>query len=93
MPMRPRTYSVSSIITALFCLHAAALLCAAQRLTLTPYKASGIYGAGERVGWTAALPQGAARGERYAYTVRKNNQDVLKTGTLDLSAGRDRIEV
>jgi cephalosporin-C deacetylase len=93
MPMRPRTYSVSSIITALFCLHAAALLCAAQRLTLTPYKASGIYGVGERVGWTAALPQGAARGERYAYTVRKNNQDVIETGTLDLSAGRDRIEV
>jgi hypothetical protein len=91
--MSSRSYFVRSIITTLVCLYAAAHLCSAQQPKLTPYKASGIYTVGEKVGWTADLAQGAAQGGGYAYTVKKNNQDVIKTGTLDFPAGRNTIEV
>ena len=60
---------------------------------LTPYKPSGIYGLGEKVGWTAVLPLGAHPTGGYTYTVKRNNQRVIKTGTLDFSGGRATIEV
>jgi cephalosporin-C deacetylase-like acetyl esterase/lysophospholipase L1-like esterase len=64
----------------------------AAQLTATPYKASGIYAIGEKVGWTVSLPQGTS-GD-YTYTVKKNNQDVIKTGSLSFSTeGRATIEV
>ncbi|HKS41943.1 MAG TPA: acetylxylan esterase [Blastocatellia bacterium] len=91
--MQARRYFVFKILAASIFLQAAAHLCSAQQLTLTPYKASGIYGIGEKVGWTASLPQGAVSTGDYAYTIRKNNQDVIKTGSLDFSAGRTSIEV
>src|SRR5215468_9936798 len=67
----------------------------AAQLTATPYKASGIYAIGEKVGWTVSLPQGAAsKSGDYTYTVKKNNQDVIKTGSLSFSTGgRVTIEV
>lgn len=46
--MQARRHFVLKIIAALIFLQAAAQLCLAQQLTLTPYKASGIYGVGER---------------------------------------------
>jgi cephalosporin-C deacetylase len=67
--------------------------CAAQEPTFTPYKASGIYGVGERVGWTAHWPEGAVPTREYTYTIKRDNQDVIKTGTLDFSIGRSTIEV
>jgi cephalosporin-C deacetylase len=70
----------------------AAHVCSAQQPTFTPYKASGIYGLGEKVGWTVELPPGAPRSAVYTYAVRKNNQDVIKTGTLDFTNGRASIE-
>ena len=91
--MSHRRHFVPKIIAALIFSLAAARLCSAQQLTFTPYKASGIYGVGEKVGWTASLPQGSVSTGDYAYTVRKNNQDVIKTGKLDFSAGRAAIEV
>lgn len=90
--MNPLRHLVRTIITALVFVHLAAHLCAAQQPTFTPYKASGIYAVGEKVGWTAALPPGAAPAAGYTYAVRKNNQDVIKTGTLDFSSGRATIE-
>ncbi|HWS88867.1 MAG TPA: acetylxylan esterase [Pyrinomonadaceae bacterium] len=83
---------VRTLFTAFVFVHLAAHLCPAQQPTFTPYKASGIYAVGEKVGWTAAPPPGAAPPAGYTYTVRKNNQDVIKTGTLDFSAGRATIE-
>jgi cephalosporin-C deacetylase-like acetyl esterase/lysophospholipase L1-like esterase len=91
--MQARRHFVFKILAASIFLQAAAHLCSAQQLTLTPYKASGIYGVGEKVGWTASLPQGAVSTGDYAYTIKKNNQDVIKTGSLDFSAGRTSIEV
>lgn len=90
--MSLRKYLVR-IITAWGLLLAAAHLCSAQQLTLTPYKATGIYGVGEKVGWTASLPPGAVPAGDYAYVVKKNNQEVIKSGRLDFSAGRAAIEV
>src|SRR5262245_37973101 len=76
---------------------AAASSAFAQQPTFTPYHANGIYNAGEKVGWTVALPPGTAAPPgpyAYAYAVRKNNfGDPIKTGTLDLSRGPATIEV
>ncbi len=90
--MNPLRHPVRTIVKTLVFVHLAAHLCAAQQPTFTPYKPSGIYAVGEKVGWTAAPAQGAAPSAVYTYTVRKNNQDVIKTGTLDLSSGRATIE-
>src|ERR1044072_4359852 len=90
--MNPLRYRVQTVITALLFVLCAAQLCTAQQPTFTPYKASGIYAVGEKVGWTATLPPGAAPTPASTYEVRKNNQDVLKTGTLDFSSGRAVIE-
>jgi cephalosporin-C deacetylase len=67
--------------------------CPAQQLTCTPYHQTGIYDVGEKVGWTVALPTGApAPMGSYAYVVKKNNLEVLKTGELDLSSSTATIE-
>jgi cephalosporin-C deacetylase len=50
----------------------------AQSLTLTPFKPSGIYGLGEKAGWNVSAPTDAS----YSYTVKKNNLEVIKSGTL-----------
>ena len=63
-----------------------------QQLTFTPYHDKGIYDVGETVGWT--VTPGPVK-PRYAYrwTIRRNNAVVLKEGKLDLSAGKDKIEI
>jgi cephalosporin-C deacetylase-like acetyl esterase/lysophospholipase L1-like esterase len=70
-----------------------ALLAAASHaadFTLVPLNPGGIYKLGENAGWTVS-PSGAPVGG-YSYSLRKNNLDVLKTGTLDLS-GTSVIDV
>lgn len=62
-----------------------AQFCAAQQLAITPFKASGIYSLGERAGWNISMP-GSAASPEYSYVVRKNNFDVIRSGTLDLSS-------
>jgi cephalosporin-C deacetylase-like acetyl esterase len=63
-----------------------------QELVFTPYHANGIYDVGETVGWTV---EAARTPPSYAYkwTIRRNNAEVLKQGTLDLSAGKTTIEI
>jgi cephalosporin-C deacetylase len=63
-----------------------------QQLTFTPYHASGIYDAGETVGWTVT-PGPVTPTYAYKWTVRRNNAVVLKEGKLDLSSGKDKIEI
>jgi cephalosporin-C deacetylase len=67
----------------------------AQQLTFTPYHANGIYDVNEKVGWTVALPPGAAApAGPYTYTIKKDNfGDPIKTGTLDVTTGPATIEV
>src|SRR3989442_10724776 len=63
-----------------------------EQLTFVPYHASGIYDVGETVGWTVTLGP-VAPTYAYKWTIRRNNGVVLKEGKLDLSAGKDKIEI
>jgi cephalosporin-C deacetylase len=63
-----------------------------QQIAFAPYHASGIYNVGETVGWTVT-PGPAAPTYAYKWTVRRNNAVVLKEGKLDLSSGKDKIEI
>ena len=63
-----------------------------QQLTFAPYHSTGIYKTGETVGWTVT-PGQVTPTYFYKYTVRSNNAVVLKEGKLDLSSGKDTIEV
>lgn len=64
----------------------------AEQLTFTPYHAGGIYDVGETVGWTVT-PGPVTPTYSYKWTIRRNNALVLKEGKLDLSAGKDKIEI
>lgn len=63
-----------------------------QQLTFTPYHANGIYKIGETVGWTV-MPGPESPTYAYKWTIRRNNAVVLKEGKLDLSSGKDTIEI
>jgi cephalosporin-C deacetylase-like acetyl esterase len=64
----------------------------AQQLTFTPYHAGGIYDVGEIVGWTVTAGP-VTPTYAYKWTIRRNNAVVLKEGKLDLSSGKDKIEI
>src|SRR6266404_3057113 len=91
--MSLRRHFIFTTILAAFVFLTAAPLCAAQQLTIAPFKSSGIYGVGELVGWSVSLPESITPKGDYTYIIKKNNYDVIKTGKLDLSKGRDTIEV
>ena len=63
-----------------------------QQLTFTPYRQSGLYSVGETVGWQV-VPGPVPPAYAFRWTIRRNNAVVLKQGKLDLSAGKDKIEV
>src|SRR5262249_58094723 len=63
-----------------------------QQLTFTPYRASGIYDVGETVGWTVT-PGSAPPTYAYKWIIRRDNAVVLKEGKLNLSTGKDTIEI
>jgi cephalosporin-C deacetylase-like acetyl esterase len=63
-----------------------------QQLTFTPYRASGIYDVGEKVGWTVT-PGPVTPTYSYKWTIRGNNAVVLKEGKLDLTSGTHKIEI
>ncbi|MBV8731115.1 MAG: acetylxylan esterase [Acidobacteriia bacterium] len=72
---------------------AAALSAAAQQLTFTPFHQNGVYNVGESAGWMVTRPAGSASPDKFTFTIKKNNLDVLKTGILDLSSGTATIEI
>ena len=84
---------ISRMILVLFLFLAGAHTSFAQSLVTVPFKSSGIYGIGEKVGWTVSLPQGGQASGDYTYTIKKNNFDVIKTGKLDFSSGSATVEV
>ena len=63
-----------------------------QQLTFAPDHAGGIYNIGETVGWTVT-PGPDQVTYAYKWTIRRNNSVVLKEGKLDLTSGKDRIEI
>lgn len=65
----------------------------AERLTFTPYHANNAYAPGEKVGWTVTLAPGAKpEPGTYSYRITKNETEVVKTGSFDLSSGSAVIE-
>ena len=71
------------------CLLPLAALAALPQVRFTPLHADGIYRLGQTVGWTVTVPAGAPdpRG-RFAYTIKRNDLDVVKTGSFSLASGR-----
>ena len=63
-----------------------------QQLTFAPDHANDMYKVGETVGWTVT-PGPVTPTYAYKWTIRRNNAVVLKEGKLDLSSGKDRIEI
>jgi cephalosporin-C deacetylase-like acetyl esterase len=63
-----------------------------EQLMFRPYHASGMYEVGDTVGWVVT-PGHIAPTYVYKWTIRRNNAEVLKEGKLDLSSGKDRIEI
>ena len=63
-----------------------------QQLTFAPYHANGVYNIGETVGWTVT-PGPVDPAYSFKWTIRRNNADVLKEGKLDLTSGKDKIEI
>ncbi len=63
-----------------------------QQLVFRPYHASGLYEVGETIGWVVS-PGPTAPTYAYKWTIRRNNKEVLKEGKLDLSSGKDKIEI
>ncbi|MBU3077366.1 acetylxylan esterase [Sphingomonas quercus] len=55
-------------------------------VTFEPFHRSGVYAAGETVGWTLRAPLGLGP-QRFRYVIRENNMAVLDTGTIDLKSG------
>lgn len=63
-----------------------------QQLVFRPYHASGLYEVGDTVGWVVS-PGPDALMYAYKWTIRRNNKEVLKEGKLDLSSGKDKVEI
>jgi cephalosporin-C deacetylase-like acetyl esterase len=63
-----------------------------QQLLFHPYRPSDLYDVGDTVGWTVSRGPSPLT-YAYKWTIRRNNKDVLKEGKLDLSSGKDRIEI
>jgi cephalosporin-C deacetylase len=63
-----------------------------EQLAFQPYHASGMYEVGETVGWTVT-PGPVTPTYSYKWTIRRNNAVVLKEGKLDLSSGKDKVEI
>jgi cephalosporin-C deacetylase-like acetyl esterase len=58
----------------------------AQKLAVTPYDPSGIYGVNETVGWTIRVADGQhASAGVYTYVVKENGGRPIKNGSLDLT--------
>ena len=67
----------------------AASLAFGQQLSVVPFHENGIYEIGETAGWR--VTRGAATGA-YTYVIKKNNSEVIQTGSLDFSSGSATIE-
>jgi cephalosporin-C deacetylase len=66
----------------------------AQQLKLTPYNASGIYDIGQKAGWTvSAAGDTSAPSGNFAYTIKKNNLNSIKSGNFVLSSSTASIDV
>jgi cephalosporin-C deacetylase len=95
---RRNTFEVCRAMTLAFLLMLIGSLASAQpahpvqQLMFRPYHASGLYEVGDTVGWIVS-PGPTPPTYAYKWTVRRNNNEVLMEGKLDLSSGKDKIEI
>jgi cephalosporin-C deacetylase len=89
---RSRMYRRIILALGLFSIACASHRQAPVRPDLIPYKPSGIYSVGEKAGWNVSLP-GGVTAQKYAYTIKRNNLDVIASGDVDLSTGKAAIEI
>jgi len=90
---KPFAFSRAALVACVLAACAAASAADAPQLIFTPFHADGIYTLGENVGWTVTLAPGTAAPKgRFAYTIKSNDLDVVKTGSFDLSSGTATIE-
>lgn len=57
----------------------------APHIVVTPFHITGDYSLGERAGWNVRVDPGVTGLAHY--TIKKNNQDVVKSGDIDLATG------
>jgi len=89
-----RAVRAGALIAAIGMVCSAASPISAQQLKLTPYNASGIYDTSQKAGWTVTAADGSsAPSGNFAYTIKKNNLDAIKSGSFDLSSSTANIEV
>jgi len=83
--------SIRCAVAALFA--AAVSRAGAQQLVATPYEKTGIYQAGQTVGWRISVAEGqyGVMGG-YGYVVKENGGPTIKSGMLDLAKGPGTIE-
>jgi cephalosporin-C deacetylase-like acetyl esterase/lysophospholipase L1-like esterase len=86
-PSRSRRVLQAYLLAALCCNAASAQ----QGLTFTPFHPNGIYQPGEKVGWTVTRSDSATGPARFDYEIKKNEREVLRSATLDLSSGTATI--
>ncbi len=69
-----------------------AALAGTPKVIFTPWHADGIYRLGAEAGWTVTVPPGTPdpRG-RFIYTIKRNDLDVLETGSFSLATGEARF--
>jgi cephalosporin-C deacetylase len=64
-----------------------------RQLHCVPMNRTGIYGLKETAGWTVVRTPGTAGAARvYTYQIKKNNLDIIQSGTLDFASGDATIE-
>lgn len=75
------------------CLLPITALAAIPKVTFKPFHADGIYRLGEKIGWTVTVPPGTPDPHgHFSYTIKRNDLDVVKTGSFSLSHGKATLE-
>ena len=65
----------------------------AQQLIFSPFHNNGIYALGDTVGWNVTVAPGSALlGGTYSYRITKNNLELVKAGSFQLTGGKATIE-
>src|SRR5438128_624111 len=77
----------------LFAANLLALACMGQEIVATPLKATGVYDIGENVEWRVEIKvQPTPPINEAKYVLKKGGLTVLRSGTLDLSAGSATLQ-
>jgi len=80
----------SVLVVALSLLASASFGQGAPRFVITPDKANGTYAVGEKIRWSITGP--VSDGNICGFKIKRNNQDVIATGSVTLVDGKGTLE-